>query len=1319
MTVSTDSRTNPLHSLFSRLYTINWETVFYIVIFLLAVLTRFYGLGDRVMSHDESLHTRYSYNLYKDGNYEHTPLMHGPVLFHMTALSYFLFGDSDFSSRIYPAVLSIALTLFPFLFRRWIGRRGAMLASLMMLISPLLLYYGRYIRHDIPSIFYAMVMFYSILMYIDGPENRRRKPYWLYLFAAATVLNLGSKETAFIYIAIFGSFLGLYWLSRLIQYRFNLPGKTLFYFLIIGIALGGVAALGFYVVLDIIPFERAQEAAATAGGWFGSIDARSFIVWSLGVIVAVVTVGVGTFLWAFRDRLTSIPWVEIIIVLLIAVVICSGLIILEQLSHIENLQQEPSAPPVPGQDAGTETVNNIALAINFTPIALVWVVGVVLIGFGLFMKRAGWWDVLAKQFPEFDFIILTATLILPWLTAIVPWMMKIPSSDYIAFAESLPKVLYDLVPVGTPLLVGQFYIGFFVWLPLTITSVVLGLLWNWRRWLISAGIFYFIFAFFFTTVFTNVRGFATGMVYSLGYWLEQQGVRRGSQPQYYYLLIIMPMYEFLPILGSVLAMFGGLGVFWKFRKHSHQRREAAVQELFSDDAADDAIVPLAKPVGNRLEKLPFLLFIAWWAILNLVGYSLAGEKMPWLGTHLTTPMILLTAWYFGRIFDRINWAKFVNKGWLQLILLPFFFIALGFVIGSLLLGNPPFSGLRQDQLATTYTWLGALGLMMLLAYIIYGLVEKTGWAHLRQMVAVAVFAVFSVITFRSAFMASYINYDYATEFLVYAHAAPAIKQVLNQIEEISFRTTDGPDLRFAYDNLVSWPYSWYFRDFQNAIFVGGNPTLQQLQDAVVVVVGDGNRSKVEPILEDRYIRFDHMRLWWPMQDYFYLTPERVLNTFDFSPENPSAAMIRQGIFNIWWSRDYTTYGIATGKGADAFDPQNWPVSDRMHFYVRKDVAAQIWEYGVGEGTIANPLEDTQPSLCISNHITHTPIVTFDQSATILSRPLDLTLSDDGLVYVAEEFNYRISIFTTDGQYVGSFGQRGTVFDENRNWLGAMVNGGMFERPHSIAVGLNGNLYVADTWNYRIQVLSPDGEFITAWGQPREDGFQVQTVPVDGFWGPRDVEIDALGNVYVSDTGNKRVRVYDPAGTWLRDVGSGGSGLGQLDEPAGLAIHPDGRLFVADTWNRRVSVFSPSGEFLQVYNIRGWYEEQGNRPYLAIDAVRNLLYVTDPDRGRVLVLDMDGNCVGAFGQLILEGDPTGDQFRTVGGIAVDDDGFVYVVDAGAGRIVKFPPFPLPSTETSVNEQVPEVTPEVVNDAETTPEVTPEMTLEPEQTDAVSE
>lgn len=1334
MTTPNHQENNALSHMFSQRLNINWEVIVYLVIFLLAIFTRFYVLGDRVMSHDESLHTRFSYNLYADGNFQHTPLMHGPVLFHATAFSYYLFGDNDFTSRIYPAVLGVLMVMFPILFRKWLGRWGSILASTMLLISPLVLYYNRYIRHDTPSILFGMIMAYCILMYLNGPPRQRRRAYWLYIFAAAMILNLGSKETAFIYIAIFGSFLLLYWFVRLAQHQFDWRGKPLFYSLIIGILLGGVLTLGLYIIVDIVP-TQIIPGRGTAWADLSEIQQASFIRWVLFSIISVIFVAISTAVWAFRDRLNRIPWREVVLILVIAFITAGGLLFIEELSHF-SAPTETAEPIVPGETGDNTDIVQVASAISWMPMVAVWLVAIVgiliLIINSLRVSSSeakmkggdtegrGLWGFL-YQFPEVDLIILIGTLILPWLTAIIPRAMHATTTDYINIAQSLPEPIYNLLinspQLNSPDMIGQFVIGFYAFLPMAILAIAIGLSWNWKRWLIASGIFHLIFAFFFTTVFTNIAGLATGMIYSLGYWLEQQGVRRGSQPQYYYLLIIMPMYEFLPILGSILAMFTGMVGFWKLRRRDLEQRElerkAEISALLAENediSSDDEEIIDVVAIGDdgdvidivddeiavyedraqahddgRLIKIPFLLLIAWWSILNLVGYTLAGEKMPWLGTHLTTPMIFLTAWYFGSLISRIDFSMFLTRGWMALVVMPLFFITALQVVGAFVAGTPPFAGLQQFQLERTYSWIASLILTIGLGVVIWQIARPISWRHIRQMFAVTVFGLLSLVTFRSAWLASFINYDLPTEFLVYAHAAPAIKWVLDDIEEMSLRMTDGRDLKFAYDNEVSWPYSWYFRNFNSAVFVGENPTVQNLDDAIFVVVGDSNRGKVEPILEDRYMRRDYMRLWWPMQEYFNLTPERILNALNFA--DPATHQLRQGMFDIWWSRDYTNFGLATQKD---FAITNWPVSDRMHVYIRKDFAAQIWPYGVGDGEVVTDLP-TEVNLCTANWIQVSPLLTMEASNPPMNRPLDMVINGD-LLYVAEEYSNRVSVFDLEGNFITSYGD---VLGDS--------SVATFNRPNGVAVMEDGSLLVADTWNYRIQQINSDGQMITQWGQPGEYGFDAPLEPLDGFWGPRDVAVDSQGRVYVTDTGNKRVRVYGfdgLAAVHQFDIGSGGSGPGELDEPSGLAIHSDGRIFVADTWNRRIAIFAPDGTHISNFTVRGWYNDTVNRPYLALDEARNQLYVTDPDGNRVLVYTPEGDCIGSFGQ--QGDDPSMAQFTAISGIALDADGFVYVSDSTAGKIYKFDPYVAPvAPEQPAGESSAEVTPEL--ESEVTEEV----------------
>src|SRR3954453_20416541 len=97
---------------------------------------RMWDLGSRAMHHDESLHALYSWYLYVGRGYTHDPMMHGPFLFHLTALLYMLFGDSEVTFRLSFVLLgtgAIALTSF---LRHGPGRQGAIAAALMFAFGP-------------------------------------------------------------------------------------------------------------------------------------------------------------------------------------------------------------------------------------------------------------------------------------------------------------------------------------------------------------------------------------------------------------------------------------------------------------------------------------------------------------------------------------------------------------------------------------------------------------------------------------------------------------------------------------------------------------------------------------------------------------------------------------------------------------------------------------------------------------------------------------------------------------------------------------------------------------------------------------------------------------------------------------------------------------------------------------------------------------------------------------------------------------------------------------------------------------------------------
>ena len=94
-------------------FAITYEHVAYLSLFVLALLTHLWGLGDRALHHDETLHAAYSWRLYTGQGFEHDPLLHGPFLYHITALMYFLFGDNDFTARLSIALFGSVLVVMP------------------------------------------------------------------------------------------------------------------------------------------------------------------------------------------------------------------------------------------------------------------------------------------------------------------------------------------------------------------------------------------------------------------------------------------------------------------------------------------------------------------------------------------------------------------------------------------------------------------------------------------------------------------------------------------------------------------------------------------------------------------------------------------------------------------------------------------------------------------------------------------------------------------------------------------------------------------------------------------------------------------------------------------------------------------------------------------------------------------------------------------------------------------------------------------------------------------------------------------------------
>jgi DNA-binding beta-propeller fold protein YncE len=120
----------------------------------------------------------------------------------------------------------------------------------------------------------------------------------------------------------------------------------------------------------------------------------------------------------------------------------------------------------------------------------------------------------------------------------------------------------------------------------------------------------------------------------------------------------------------------------------------------------------------------------------------------------------------------------------------------------------------------------------------------------------------------------------------------------------------------------------------------------------------------------------------------------------------------------------------------------------------------------------------------------------------------------------------------------------------------------------VAVSSDDRIFVPDHGNDRVQIFSPNGEFITLWGSSGTGPGQ--------FDGPAVVAFDTDGNVYVTDSGNQRVQKFSSDGTFITEWGEEGEGEGQFSMPEGLAIDSvSAKVYVSDTSNNNVQVFVPS------------------------------------------------------------------------------------------------------------------------------------------------
>ncbi|MBN1139865.1 MAG: hypothetical protein JXM73_25055, partial [Anaerolineae bacterium] len=185
------------------------------------------------------------------------------------------------------------------------------------------------------------------------------------------------------------------------------------------------------------------------------------------------------------------------------------------------------------------------------------------------------------------------------------------------------------------------------------------------------------------------------------------------------------------------------------------------------------------------------------------------------------------------------------------------------------------------------------------------------------------------------------------------------------------------------------------------------------------------------------------------------------------------------------------------------------------------------------------------------------------------------------IYVADSENHRVQIYEPIGAYLATLGQTGTSGSGN----------GHFNLPTDVAVDSSGTIYVADEGNDRVQVFNSNRQYVRTIGQTGSPGNDFGRF---SSWGPHRLAVDAQGRLYVSDSGNNRIQVFDSTGAYLTTIsGSWGSRTGQFRGPFGLAVGPDGAVYVADRDNSRIQKFALGMPGWVQTNING-FGERANR-----------------------------------------------------------------------------------------------------------------------------
>jgi len=367
----------------------------------------------------------------------------------------------------------------------------------------------------------------------------------------------------------------------------------------------------------------------------------------------------------------------------------------------------------------------------------------------------------------------------------------------------------------------------------------------------------------------------------------------------------------------------------------------------------------------------------------------------------------------------------------------------------------------------------------------------------------------------------------------------------------------------------------------------------------------------------------------------------------------------------------TSAQLNNPKGMAVDSSGNLYIADTDNQRIRKVTPAGMISTVAGTGTAGNYPGDGGPA-----------------TSAELNSPFGVAVDSDSNLYIADTGNSRIFKVDATSKNISIVAGTGTLGFTGDN--GAATSAKL-ALPSGVTVDSNGNLYIADTSNYRIRKVTPGGTISTIAGTgvqgPAGDDGAATSAELNSPFG---VAVDSRGNLYIADTENHRIRKVTPGGTISTVAGTGTGGYAgddgaaisaELNSPFGMAVDSSNNLYIADTYNHRIRKVATNGI---ITTVEGAINDNGpatsaqlNYPTrVAVDSSGNL-YIADAQNNRIRKVTPGGTIstvagTGTPGYAGDDGAATSAELNNPNGMAFDSSGNLYIADSYNHRIRKVTP-----------------------------------------------